>query len=193
MDAIHAAPARPVERPRVTTIGTLLAGGAVAMLFAGLLGTYLVERQAVGRDAWLEGVNIPVAPPTMILATLAFSCISMQWALWAVARNDRLNAYVALGLTMLFGAAVFNSQYWMYQQMGLVIGETLQAVLIYTITGGFLAMLASALAYLSVVTFRALGGQYGAHQHDAVTGVTLYWYLMVAIYAVIWLAVYITK
>jgi cytochrome c oxidase subunit 3 len=193
MDAIHTAAARPVERPRVTTIGTLLAGGAVAMFFAGLLGIYLVERETVGRDAWLEGFTIPVAPPTMILATLLFSCISMQWALWAVSRNDRLNAYVALGLTVLFGAAVFNSQYWMYQQMGLVVDESLQAVLIYAITGSFLALLASALADLGVVTFRSLGGQYGPHQHDAVTGVTLYWYLMVAIFAVIWLAVYITK
>jgi cytochrome c oxidase subunit 3 len=193
MDAIHTAPPRPVERPRVTTIGTLLAGAGVAMFFAGLLGVYLLQREEVGRDAWLEGVNIPVAPPTMILATLVFSCVSMQWSLWAVARNDRLNAYVALGLTMLFGAAVYNSQYWMYQQMQLVVGETIQAVLIYAITGGFLALLTSALAYLAVVTFRALGGQYGPHQHDAVTGVTLYWYLTVAIYFVIWLAVYITK
>ena len=117
----------------------------------------------------------------------------MQWALWAVARNDRLNAYVALGLTMLFGAAVINSQYWMYQQMELSIGESLQAVLIYAITGSFLAMLVSAMVYLTVVTFRALGGQYGPHQHDSVTGAAIYWYVMVAIFAVIWIAVYITK
>jgi cytochrome c oxidase subunit 3 len=193
MDAIHVAAVGPVERPRVAAVGTLLASGAVAMFFAGLLGIYLFQREAIGHAAWLEGVTIPLGPPSMMMATLGFSCISMQWALWAVARNDRLNAYVALGLTLLFGAAVINSQYWMYQQMALSIGESVQAVLIYAITGSFLAMLVSAMVYLFVVSFRTLGGQYGPHQHDSVTGAAIYWYVMVAIFAVIWIAVYITK
>jgi heme/copper-type cytochrome/quinol oxidase subunit 3 len=193
MDAIHTAPPRPVERPRVATVGTLLACAGVCMFFAGLMGVYFVQRDTFGRGEWLEGVNVPVAPPSMMMATLAISCISMQWALWAVARNDRLNAYVALGLTVLFGVAVINSQYWMYQQMGLIIGESVQAVLIYAITGAFLALLVSAMAYLGVVTFRAMGGQYGPHQHDSVTGAAIYWYLTVAIFFVIWIAVYITK
>jgi heme/copper-type cytochrome/quinol oxidase subunit 3 len=117
----------------------------------------------------------------------------MQWALWAVARNDRANAYVALGLTTLFGVAVINSQYWLYQQMDLGIADSVQAVLIYAISGSFIALLVSAMVYLAVVTFRTLGGQYGPHQHDAVTGAAIYWYVMVAVFAVIWLAVYVTK
>ena len=47
--------------------------------------------------------------------------------------------------------------------------------------------------YKRQVLFRTLGGQYGPHQHDAVTGVTIYWYVMVAIYAVIWIGLYVTK
>jgi heme/copper-type cytochrome/quinol oxidase subunit 3 len=193
MDAVHQAPARPVERPRVATIGTLLACGAVAIYFAGLLGVYFAQREAVGKAEWLAGANIPLGPPSMMMATLAISCVSMQWALWAVARNDRLNAYVALGLTTMFGIAVINSQYWMYQQMQLVIAESVQSVLLYAITGSFIALLTSAMVYLAVVTFRTLGGQYGPNQHDAVTGAAIYWYLTVAIFAVLWIAVYITK
>lgn len=193
MDAIHTAPPGPLERPRVAAVGTLLVSGAVATYFAGLLGVYLLQRASYGRAEWLEGVTIPLSPPNMMMATLAISCVAMQWALWAVARNDRINAYVALGLTLLFGAAVINSQYWMYNQMGLAIAETPQAVLIYAITGSFLALLVTAMVYLAVITFRTLGGQYGPHQHDAVTGAAIYWYVMVAIFAVIWIAVYITK
>lgn len=193
MTTIGTAPPRPVERPRVSATGTLLASIGVAMYFAGLLGVYLSQRVSVGRAEWLDGVTIPLQPGHMMLATLGLSCVSMQWVLYAVARNDRQNAYVALGLTGLFGAAVINAQYWMYQQMALVVGETAQAVLIYAITGSFLALLISAMAYLGVVAFRALGGQYGPHQHDAVTGVAIYWYVMVAVFAVIWLAVYVTK
>jgi heme/copper-type cytochrome/quinol oxidase subunit 3 len=192
MTTVDMAP-RPVERPRVSATGTLLASIGVAMYFAGLLGVYSFQRVSVGRAEWLDGVNIPLQPGHMMLVTLGLSCVSMQWVLYAVARNDRQNAYVALGLTGLFGAAVINAQYWMYQQMALVVGETVQAVLVYAITGSFLALLVSAMVYLGVVAFRALGGQYGPHQHDAVTGVAIYWYVMVAIFAVIWLAVYVTK
>lgn len=193
MDAVHTAPAPTVERPRVTTIGTLIACGAIAMYFAGLLGIYLAERVTVGAADWLTDFPVPLGPPSMAMATLAISCVSVQWALWAVTRNDRLNTYVALGLTALFGFSVINSQYWMYQQMGLVVRETPQAVLIYAITGSFLALLVSAMIYLGVVTFRALGGQYGPHQHDGVSGAVIYWYFVVAVYAVIWIAVYVTK
>jgi cytochrome c oxidase subunit 3 len=193
MDALHTAPVGSVERPRVSTVGTLLVCGGIAMYFAGLLGIYLAERISVGRADWLSGVPVPLGPPSMMMATLAISCVSVQWALWAVARNDRLNAYVSLGLTAIFGLAVFNSQYWMFQQMGLAIRETPQAVLIYAIAGSFLALLVSAMVYLAVVMFRVLGGQYGPNQHDAVSGAVLYWYFMVAVYAVIWIAVYVTK
>jgi len=193
MDAVHAAPARPVERPRVTAVGSLLASAGVAMYFAGLLGVYLTQRVGVGRDEWLAGVNLPLTTPNMMIVTVALSCVPAQWALWAVARNDRANAYVALGLTMLFGVALINSQYWLYQQMDLAIADSVQAVLIYAISGSFIALLVSAMAYLAVVTFRTLGGQYGPHQHDAVTGAVIYWYVMAAIFAVIWLAVYVTK
>jgi cytochrome c oxidase subunit III len=196
MDTVHAAPPRPVERPRVTAVGTLMVSAGVAMYFAGLLGIYLTQRVAVGRDVWLADVNLPLTSPNMMIVTLGLSCVPMQWALWAVARNDRSNAYVALGLTTLFGVAVINSHYWLYQQMGLGIADAdlgIQAVLIYAISGSFIALLVSAMVYLAVVTFRTLGGQYGPHQHDAVTGAAIYWYVMVAIFAVIWLAVYVTK
>lgn len=195
MDAVHTAPTRPVERPRVAAVGTLLACGAVAMYFAGLFAVYLAARTdalANGQD-WLGGTSIPLPTPNMMMVTLAISCVPMQWVLYAVARNDRVNAFVALGLTLLLGVAVINSQYWLYQQMALGVRDSIQAVLIYAITGSFLALLAIAMAYLTVVAFRTLGGQYGPHQHDAVTGVAIFWYVMVAVYAVIWITVYVTK
>jgi cytochrome c oxidase subunit 3 len=183
MDTVHTAPPRPVARPRVVPVGSALVSVGVLMFFAGLFGIYLS----------LQGVPIPLQPPTVMVFTLLLSCFTVQWAFYAVARNDRVNAYVALGLTLLLGGAVINAQFWLYQQMGLVIAESVQAVLIYAISGAFLALLLSAMAYLLVVTFRTLGGQYGPHQHGGIAGATLYWYVMVAVFAVIWYAIYITK
>lgn len=195
MDTVHTAPPRPVARPRVVPVGSALVSVGVLMFFAGLFGIYLSLRSetlGAGQE-WLQGVPIPLQPPTVMVFTLLLSCFTVQWAFYAVARNDRVNAYVALGLTLLLGGAVINAQFWLYQQMGLVIAESVQAVLIYAISGAFLALLLSAMAYVLVVTFRTLGGQYGPHQHGGIAGATLYWYVMVAVFAVIWYAIYITK
>lgn len=176
-------------------MGTAFAAVAVGMFFAGLIGTYLIMRAQTlaGGDVWLQDVVIPLQPPNMMMVTLLLSCVSMQWAFWAVARNDRVNAYVALGLTLMLGAAVLNAQYWMYRQMSLGVGDSIQAVLIYAVTASFLALLVSAMAYLAVITFKTLGGQYGPHQHGGPAGAAMFWYVTVAVFAVIWYAVYITK
>ncbi len=195
MDAIHTAPPRPLEHPRIVAVGTAFASVAVAMFFAGLIATYLILRAqalALG-EVWLQEVTIPLQPPNMMMVTMLLSCVAMQWAFWAVARNDRVNAYVALGLTLVLGAAVLNAQYWMYRQMSLGVADSIQAVLIYAITGSFLVLLVAAMVYLTVITFRTLGGQYGPHQHGGVAGAAMFWYVTVIVFAVIWYAVYITK
>jgi heme/copper-type cytochrome/quinol oxidase subunit 3 len=195
MDAIHTAAPRPVERPRVQAVGATLIAAMAAMFFAAMLGAYLFLRSATLADGgdWLADITIPLQPANVMMATLVASCVTMQWAFYAVARNDRVNAYVALGITVLFGAATINAQYWMYQQMNIGISDSVEAVLIYAITGAYIALLISAMAYVATTTFRTLGGQYGPHQHDGVAGAAIYWYVTVAIFAAIWITIYITK
>jgi hypothetical protein len=43
------------------------------------------------------------------------------------------------------------------------------------------------------MSFRALGGQYTSRQHDGISAAALAWHAQVAIFFVIWLAIYITK
>ncbi len=195
MDTVHTAQPRAVERPRVVSISTALVAGGIAMFFATLLGTYwMLRSEAVaGGTEWIAEGTIPLSGPNMMMATLAMSAVSMQWAFYAVTRNDRVNAYVALGLTMLLGVAVVNSQFFLYSQMELGIADSVQAVLVYAISGSFLALLAVAMVYLLIMTFRTFGGLYGPHQHGGIAGAAILWYLMIAVYTVIWYGVYITK
>jgi heme/copper-type cytochrome/quinol oxidase subunit 3 len=46
---------------------------------------------------------------------------------------------------------------------------------------------------VAVAAFRALGGQFTPTQHDAVTAAAIYWYVMVGVFSVIWLAISIHK
>jgi cytochrome c oxidase subunit 3 len=196
MTAARALPAPPeLRRPRRTSVAAALVGLGSAMVFAALIGIYLqlrVEFLESGGE-WLGSANIPLTPPNVMMATLAMSVVTMQWAHYAIARNDRVNAYVALGLTLVFGVAFINSQAFMYSIMELGIRDGVPELFVYTITGAHLVMVLGAMAFVAVAAFRALGGQFTPSQHDAVTAAALYWYVMVGVYAVIWIAVYVQK
>jgi cytochrome c oxidase subunit 3 len=172
----------------------VVAGTLMALL--ALIAIYLAERSAVIAlgDTWLpEGVTIPLDQPNIMLATLLMSVVSVQWAVYAIARDDRVNAYLALGLTLLFGFMVVVMTVYLYSLMGLDVAANPQSVLIYAITGSHLAFLLGAMIYLGLTSFRALGGQFTSRQHDGISAAALAWHAQVAIFFVIWLAVYITK
>lgn len=191
--ALPSAP--PVTRPRVLLVGTALAAAGTFMAFAGLIGLYVSTRAAAIADgaAWLpEGAKIPLTPGNMAFATMLISGVTMWWAVDAVGRNDRQMAYLALGLTMFFGVAVINATTFLYTQMSLPVATT-QGLLIFTITGAHIAMIVAGLVFAAVMTFRTLGGEYSGRDREGLTAATLFWYVTIAVHAVIWYAIYIVK
>lgn len=190
------APAAPPARPRLTLIGTALASAAVFMMFAGLIGVYLSYRadalDATGK--WLpDGATIPLTPSNTALFTLVLSVITMRWAVYAVTNNDRQNAYFALGLTIFFGLCFINMTSFLYSQMKLGVAKSPAGVLIHVITGAHLALVVIALAYAALMTLRTLGGEYAGRDREGITAASLFWYTTVAVFSMIWLAIYVTK
>jgi heme/copper-type cytochrome/quinol oxidase subunit 3 len=197
MAATHALPpAPPLQRPRVLIIGTAFATAATVMVFVGLLGVYLTRRAellAAGNDWLPEGVTVPLQQPHVILFTLIASSVTVQWAVYAVSRDDRVNTYLALAVTFVFGIAVINMASYLYTLMEFEVAANQQAVLVYTITGAHLAMLVVAMIFIGLMAFRALGGQQTSRQHDGVSAAALFWHAMVVVYAIIWYAIFVTK
>jgi heme/copper-type cytochrome/quinol oxidase subunit 3 len=189
------APPPELPRPRTMFVGTAFATGAVLLFFAGLIGIYVQERHDVlaGGGTWIEPGTISLVPGGMMMLTMAMSVVIMQWAVYAIARDDRPNAYLAFGLTGLFGVSVIVQTVYLYKQMGFVIDETLPALLIYVITGAHLAMLVAAMVFVGLMAFRAMAGQFSSRQTDGVASAALFWHATVAVYAVIYYAIYITK
>jgi cytochrome c oxidase subunit 3 len=166
------------------------------MVFIGLLGIYLTARSDVisSGSVWLpEGSIIPLQQPNTIFMTLLMSVITMQWAVSAIAKNDRVNAYLALGLTLMLGIAAIVMTTYLWTLMKLDVASGLQGVLIYTITGAHIVMLVLAMLFVALMALRALGGQFTARQHDGITAAAVYWHAMVAVFALIWISIYVTK
>ena len=191
------APEAPIARPRVLMVGTAFAIAAMLMAFAALIGIYLTERAATiaSGNAWIpDGVVIPLNQPNVMLFALLGSSVTIQWAVDAARRDDRQQAYLALGLTVVFGFAVINMSAYLYTVMGLDMSvASLTPVLIYTITGAHLVALAGAMVFVGLMAFRALGGQYTSRQYDGLSAAALFWHAQVIVYVAIWYAIYIIK
>ena len=188
-------PAPPATRPRTLVIGTALATGAMLMLFAGLFGVYYSARDqahAAG-TAWFPEGAISLVPGGMMMMTLAMSVITVQWAVHAMARNDRGHAVLALAVTALFGVAVINQQVFYWKDMGLAIDESKAALLMWVITGTFVTMLVVGMAFMAFMAIRAFGSQDPSRHTDGMVAAAIFWYALVLVYFVIWYGIYISK
>ena len=188
--------AAPLPRQRTLLVGTVFGTAATLMYFAGLLGVYLRERSDAlsGGGEWIpSSANIQLAPPTVAAWTMLMSVVTMQWAVYSIARDDRAHAIMAIALTTLFGLSVVVTTSFQYTEMGLVADESIAAVLIYTISASHLAMVAIGLVFLLLMAFRALAGQYSSRQTDGFVAASIYWYAVVFVYVVIWTAIFVLK
>lgn len=195
IDDLGELPAPPPARPRVLLVATSLATAATVMLFAGLLGVYLTTRAEALRagDTWLpDGVTIPLTPGNMSLIGFAISCVTISWAVHAIAHDDRRHTWMAFGSTLVVGAFHLVGMGFLYSQMGFEVAST-QGALVYALTGGQLAMTGAAMVFAALMAFRTLGGQYSARDQEGVVAAAVFWYATALVYAVVWYAVLVTK
>ncbi|HTN99955.1 MAG TPA: cytochrome c oxidase subunit 3, partial [Microthrixaceae bacterium] len=170
---------------------TAFATAGASMVIIALVGSYLATRDATGAN-WLVNNQIPLTQPNMQLITLGMSAVTMQWAVWAIARDDRYHSYMALGLTLLLGLAFVNQTTFLYKMAGITI-EQAEGPLFYAVTGSHLALMIAALIFMVLMGFRTLAGQYSSRQPDGLGAAAIVWYAGIALYAVIWFAVYVQK
>jgi cytochrome c oxidase subunit III len=189
-------PAPAPARPRMLFVGTAFVCAATAMLFGGMLAVWLTLRDAAGGTtaAWLpKGVSIPGVAANMMIIILAGASVLAQWAVYAMARDNRRDAAAAIALLVIFGIAVFNAQVYVYQQAGISLAATKYGALFYSITGAFLVALVAGMVMAVIVVFRSLGGRYNSKRHEGVAALALYWHLLTAVFAAVWFVVYVVK
>lgn len=193
--ALALPPAPVPARPRVLMTATALAIAGCGSLFAGLIGIYAAYRAAAGGTtaAWLpEGVTVPLTPANVGATTLLISSVIVQWAVYAIGNRDRLNAYLALGLTLVMGAAYIVGISFLYTQIGAGI-RTTYGVLMYAVSGAHLALVAAAMAFVALMAFRVLGGQFSGKDREGVAAAAMFWHFAVAVGLAVWYTLFILK
>jgi heme/copper-type cytochrome/quinol oxidase subunit 3 len=196
LEVFSEAPAPTPRRPRVLLVGTAMAAGAAATGLLAMVALYTELRaETVGSGrTWLpEDADVQLTPGNMGLVSLVMSMVTVAWAVYALRNNDRVHAGLAILVTLVFGAAFITDTWYFWTQAGLVVGRDPQAVLIYAITGAHVAMIVAGMIFLLVMAFRALGGQLTGRASEGVEAAALFWYVAIAVYAVVWYAIYVTK
>lgn len=190
--ATAAAPSPP--RPRVLVVGTAAALIAAALPLIAMVGIYLSRRADVINDGerWVpKGVKLPLTQPTMMMGTFVLSIVAVVWLIDALKRDDRQHGYMAAALTFLFGLAVVNqSSYLMANTKAEAATEA--GLLILTITSYHLVLTLIGMAFLAMVFFRSLFGQYRKIPDGAAAAAT-WWIGVASLWVIVWYAVYVTK
>ena len=190
-----AQPEPPAGRPRVLLVGTALGLAGVVVGFAGMLGLYLAQRHhalSAPKGKWFPAGAIPLTGPNIALFTLLLSIPMVHWAGQALRNDDRINTWIALGVTLLMGLAFINATAYVWANSHLGIDKA-PGLMLYTVTGAHVALVAVGMIFLVLTVFRTIGGDSAAHDGEMVTAATLFWDVTVAIFAVLWFAIYVTK
>ena len=128
----------------------------------------------------------------MILVTLVISVFTILWAAHALRIDDRTNAYVALGVTLLLGFAAFNQATYLLSGLDLARGDRGRPADPDASPASGSPGCSRRLVYLALMAFRALGGQY-RRIPDGVEAAAFYWISNTAVWAVVWIAIYMMK
>ena len=190
-----ALPAAEATRPRTIVVGALLATGAAFMAFAALVSLYVQQRQAARAAGleWFPEGTVELGPAGMMMMTLVLSMVTVQWAVQAARTEDRPHGFIALGVTLMFGAAVINQFWFVYQDTAFAIDGGRAQLLFYAVTGSFIAMLIAGMAMLAVTTIRSLMGPFGRELAHGVQAAAAYWHMLVLCYFLIWYVIFINK
>lgn len=176
-------------------LAMLVVIAAESMLFAGLVGMYLVFR--LSARAWPppDQPRLPLAVTCANTAILLASLVPMTRAVRAVRGADRAALVRNLGWTALLGGvflAVQGVEWTRLVHHGLTLSSGLYGATFYTLIGCHGVHVLAAVLWLTTVALLAARGVVGPERHAALEMCSMYWYFVCALWLVLFPLVYLS-
>jgi cytochrome c oxidase subunit 3 len=181
----------PAHAPALTPslLGMVLFIASEVMFFGGLFGAYFT----------ISG-NAPEWPPpgtphldwqyaAVLTGLLVSSSVTMQFAVWAVRKDNHRSFVIWLVITLLLGVAFLLGQaneWRLLIEEGMTLRSGVFGSTFYTLTGFHGAHVTGGAIFILIVLLRALGGQFTSYRHDTVEMASYYWHFV----DVIWIGLF---
>lgn len=170
-------------------LGVVMLIAAETMLFAGLIGAYVMFR--VGSVAWPSArLYLPIAVTCLNTLVLLASSYTMHRAMRAARTQPQAAPVRFLMLTALFGMSFLLLQGYEWLQLirdGLTISTGMYGATFYTLIGCHAVHVFAAVVWLSAVLHVAI--RRGTSEHVAICG--MYWQYVCALWLVLFALVYL--
>ncbi|MCG9129593.1 heme-copper oxidase subunit III [Candidatus Poribacteria bacterium] len=176
-------------------LGVLILLGAETMLFAGLIGAFLVYR--MGNVIWPPLSHADIQLPRLVTGIntglLVFSGFSMFQAFRSI-QQDRVK-YLryhllltgALGLLFL---VIQGSEWIQLIGQGLTLQSGVYGATFYVLIGCHAVHVLGAVIWLAIVIGKSLAGRFSSSSYTGVETCTIYWIYVVALWPVLYFLVY---
>jgi heme/copper-type cytochrome/quinol oxidase subunit 3 len=144
--------------PSVAVYGILALSVAVLVVMGTLVGAYLAIR--AGTKVFPpNGVVLQDYYSNILGGTALIAGFGGWWALYAVRRDERRQAVVALAMTAFMDAALINLMTYVIRSSALSPRTDAYGVLYYAFNIAVIAITATGMVVALVAMFRVLGGQ----------------------------------
>jgi cytochrome c oxidase subunit III len=170
--------------------------GSEAFFFGALFTTYFFLRARLPdwepvfgeKPTWLVDPILGVGLPTINTIELLASSVTMQLAVNAIKRGDRIGLRNWLIPTIVLGVLFVAGQGYEYTKLGFLPRDGIFAGVFFTLTGFHGAHVTGGIIFNSLCFFRTLRGQFSARRHLAVEAASLYWHFV----DVVWIGLFTT-
>jgi heme/copper-type cytochrome/quinol oxidase subunit 3 len=186
----------PERTPLVSNavLGMLMFLGTETVLFAGLVGAFLVLR--LGAQVWPPPFQprLPVEVTGVNTAVLLASGVTMWRALRAIRRGSQEGLTRGLGQTALLGLTFLGIQGYEWTRLvhfGLTVSSGAYGSTFYTLVGAHGLHVLAALIWLVAVLVSARRGRFTPRSHVGVVLCAMYWSFVVFVWPVLYTLVYL--
>lgn len=188
----HAHPS--VNRPNLTSVGTIIWLSSELMFFAALFAMYFTLRSVTGPDHWKEmadSLNVPFSGTNT--AILVASSLTCQLGVFAAERGDVKKLRSWFSITFVMGAIFIGGQIFEYTELvkedGLSLSSDPYGSVFYLTTGFHgLHVTGGLIAFLLVLGRTYAAKRFTHHQATAAIVVSYYWHFV----DVVWIGLFAT-
>ena len=187
---------RELKSKNNARLAILVLLGAEFMLFAGLIGAFLVFR--LGSITWPPPsqvqIRLPIAVTGINTIILLLSGYTMFQALRAIRKNRHKELKIWLILTAILGSVflvVQGSEWIRLVHHGLTLSSGIYGSIFYVLIGCHALHVLGALLWLLTVLVLAVNRRFSPNRHVGVELCTIYWTFVVGLWPFLYVLVYL--